>query len=91
MTQLEYWLDGEWKTVVRYDHDEKVEDGHDVSEEGLHVDVYRAGRKVEMNSVTGPIQPQKGFNYAEEDLRENAERYIKRFEKWHDIRNGSSL
>jgi hypothetical protein len=91
MTQLEYWLDGEWKTVVRYDHDKETDGGHDVSEDGLHVDVYRAGEKVEARTVTGPIPPESGFNYAEEDLRENTERYIKRFERWHDITNANSL
>jgi hypothetical protein len=30
-------------------------------------------------------------NYAEDDLVENAERYTKRFEQWHDIKNGAAL
>jgi hypothetical protein len=91
LVQLEYWLDGEWKPVVRYDHDAEAAGGHDISDEGLHMDVYREGEKVDMKDITGPIKPAEGFNYAEEDLRENAEQYIKRFERWHDIRNGSNL
>lgn len=91
VTQLEYWLDGEWQPVVRYDHDQVTESGHDVSREGLHMDVYRDGEKVGVKDVTGPLPPADAFDYAEEDLRDNAERYIKRFELWHDIRNGSDL
>lgn len=44
-----------------------------------------------MEQVAGPIPAADGFDYAEEDLQENAEEYIKRFERWHDIRNGSDL
>jgi len=91
VVQLEYWLNGEWKPVVRYDHDQEAPGSHDVSEEGLHTDIYRDGEKVDAKDVTGPIQPADAFNYAEEDLRENVKRYIKRFEKWHDVRNGSDL
>jgi hypothetical protein len=91
MTQPEYWLDGEWKPVVRYDHNQEAPGGHNVAEEGLHLEIYREGVKIDARDITGPIQPAEGFNYAEDDLRENAEEYIKRFERWHDIRNGSSL
>jgi hypothetical protein len=31
--QLEYWLDGDWREVVRYDHDHDAPGGHDVTEE----------------------------------------------------------
>ena len=91
VAQLEYWLNGEWMPVVRYDHNREAPGGHDISEEGLHMDIYRDGEKVDAKDVTGPIQPTDAFNYAEEDLRENVKRYIKRFEKWHDVRNGSDL
>jgi len=91
MIQLEYWLDGEWVEVVRYDHDASAEGGHDVTEEGLHRDVYREGAKLRSESVSGPIPANDAFEHAEEDLRENAERFIKRFEQWHDIRDRTNL
>lgn len=91
MVQLEYWLDGEWQPVVRYDHDEDPNIGHDITEEGLHMDVYRDGEKLRAEDITGPVPAADGFDYAEEDLRENKQQYIKRFEKWHGIRNGSDL
>jgi len=91
MVQLEYWLEGDWQPVVRYDHDEDPTIGHDITEEGLHMDVYRDGEKEFVEDVTGPIPAAEGFDYAEEDLRENVQQYIKRFETWHGVRNGSSL
>jgi len=91
MVQLEYWLNGGWNPVVRYDHDKDAPGGHDISEEGLHMDVYRDNEKVDVKDVSGPIDPAEGFNYAEEDLRGNVEHYIKRFEQWHDIRERSGL
>ena len=55
MVQLEYWTDGAWQEVVRYDRDPESEMGHDVTEEGLHMDVYRDGEKVNTVYVTGPL------------------------------------
>ena len=91
MAQLEYWLDGTWQEVVRYDHDRDTPGGHDVTEEGLHRDVYRDGKKVREEQVTLSISAAEGFNYAEDDLRENAERYVRRFERWHNITERANL
>jgi hypothetical protein len=91
MIQLEYWLGGEWTEIVRYDHDSISEGGHDVTEEGLHRDVYRDGAKLRSEQVSGPIPANDAFDHAEDDLRENAERFIKRFEQWHDIRDRTDL
>jgi len=85
VAQLEYWLDGGWKEVVRYDHDKYAKGGHDITSEGLHRDVFRDGEKYEVVEVTGPIPAGKGFDAAEEDLHENVQRYIERFETWHNI------
>jgi len=83
--QLEYWLDGEWRAVVRYDHDSEAPGGHDVTRDGLHRDVYRGGRKIRVESVTGPIPANEAFEYAEADLTENVDMYIRRFKRWHDV------
>ena len=91
MIQLEYWLDGEWQPVVRYDHNEDPNIGHDIAEEGLHMDIYRDSGKYRVEDITGPIPAADGFDYAEDDLRENVQEYIKRFEKWHGIRDRSNL
>lgn len=91
MTQLEYWLDGGWRTVVRYDHDHAQPGGHDVTEEGLHRDVYRDGEKHHTETVAPPIPASQAFDHAEDDLRENAERFITRFETWHGVTDGANL
>ena len=77
--------------MVRYDHDRDAAGGHDITTDGLHQDVYRDGEKHRVERVTGPISANEGFNAAEEDLQQNAERYIRRFESWHGIKNGTSL
>ena len=91
LIQLEYWLNGDWREVVRYDHDRDAPGGHDVTEEGLHRDVYRNGEKHDTEEVSPPIPANKGFDHAEEDLRENVERFITRFEQWHGVKDGSDL
>ena len=91
LIQLEYWLDGDWCEVVRYDHDRDASGGHDITEEGLHRDIYRDSEKLRQEDVTPPIPANEGFDYAEEDLRENVERFIKRFETWHGVKDRSDL
>lgn len=86
IVQLEYWLEGEWREVVRYDHDAEASGGHDISEEGLHRDVYRDREKYRSERLSHPLPAKKGFDMAEEDLCENVERFIKRFEIWHGVR-----
>ena len=49
--QLEYWLEGDWREVVRYDHDQNAPGGHHITEEGLHRDVYRDGEKLRSEGV----------------------------------------
>jgi hypothetical protein len=86
--QLEYRLDGEWTPVVRYDHDEVTDHGgHDVTEEGLHIDVYRDGEKYEQQFIAPPMDVGVAIDLAEDHLRENAPQFVKRFERWHGIRN----
>lgn len=83
--QLEYWLDDEWCEVVRYDHDRDAPGGHDVTEDGLHRDVYRDGEKYRTETVSLPLPATAAFEHAEEDLRENAEGFVRRFEQWHEV------
>ena len=91
MVQLEYWLEGDWREVVRYDHDRDAPGGHDITEDGLHRDIYRDGEKIRSEEISPPLSANEGFDVAEEDLRENVERFIKRFEKWHGVTDRSDL
>ena len=88
MVQLQYWHDGEWWEIVRYDHDCDAESGHDITTEGLHCDVCCDGEKIRTEQVSAPIPADQGFDYVEDGLVQNTEEYIKRFETWHEIRNG---
>ena len=90
VVQLEYCIDpeaNEWATVVRYDHDGEgsAKATHDVTEEGLHIDVYRDGAKVDSHELTPPMQANAALNAAEDHLSEHVEGYLRRFERWHGI------
>lgn len=83
VVQLEYFLEDEWAIVVRYDHDVAGEATHDVTEEGLHIDVYRDGEKHATEYIAGPLPAGVALDFAEDHLAENAEHFVKRFEEWH--------
>lgn len=86
VVQLEYFHDGCWWEVVRYDHD-GTGGGcftHDVTEEGLHIDVFRYGRKVTTEYISPPIPAAVALNLAEEHLTQNVEYFLDRFKRWHE-------
>lgn len=85
VVQLEYWLDGDWRVVARFDHDERSEMGHDVTQEGLHLDLYRDGEKYAVKDDYPPVDLNDAIDYCETELRENATEYVTRFERWHDV------
>lgn len=89
LVQLEYAVDTDWRTVVRYDHDPEGPDEmtHDVTEDGLHMDIYRDGDKVDSETVTDPLPPDEGFTHAEEHLMTNLKEVVRRFEQWHGIKS----
>lgn len=83
VVQLEYRHGDEWAPVVRYDHDPASVHGHDVTEEGLHVDVYRDGDLYRREYVAPPMPASIALDFAEDHLMENVQRYTRRFEVWH--------
>ena len=90
VVQLEYLIDpvtDEWATVVRSDHDAEGADeaSHDVTEDGIHIDIYRDGKKVDTQQLTGPLPANAALGTVEEHLEQHYERYIQRFERWHGI------
>jgi hypothetical protein len=91
VVQLEYLIDApaeEWATVVRYDHDAEgsVEATHDVTQDGLHIDIYRDSKKIDSHELTPPLPANDALNAAEEHLAEHLKQYVRRFEQWHGIR-----
>ena len=90
VVQLEYLVDpeiDEWTTVVRYDHDAEGASvtTHDVTEEGLHIDVYRNDEKIDSHELTPPLSADVALETAEAHLTEHLEGYVRRFEQWHGI------
>lgn len=62
MVQLEYWLDGDWQEVIQYSHDR--DGSHNVTEDGLHMDVFQDGMKVCTEIVSLPLPANEGFTAA---------------------------
>lgn len=83
--QLEYRVGDDVLEVVRYDHDTVAADGHDVTEEGLHMDVYRNGEKIRAEQIAPPESANRALTRAEEHLAENIEQFVRRFEQWHNL------
>jgi hypothetical protein len=66
VVQLEYRLGGAWTPIVRYDHDGATDHGgHDVTEEGLHIDIYRDGETVEQEYLAPPMPAGVALDFAE--------------------------
>lgn len=86
VVQLEYNLDGEWREVVRFDHDPESDHGHDVTREGVHMDVYRNGEKVRKEELFPPMPASEALTAAEEHINNRAKRYVRRFQGWHSSR-----
>lgn len=83
VVQLEYRVGGEWLEVVRFDHDPVSEHGHDVTVDGVHMDVYRDGRMVRTEEIFPPTSANDALTFVEEHLAEHVEGYLRRFERWH--------
>ena len=66
VVQLEYRLESSWREVVRYDHDPVSDFGHDVTEEGLHIDIYRDGEKARSEYVAPPMPADLALDRAED-------------------------
>jgi hypothetical protein len=86
VVQLEYHHGGAWRPVVRYDHDGTGSDhSHDVTEEGLHIDIYRDGEKHATEYIAPPHSGAEALNRVEDHLAENLQRFTNRYEQWHGL------
>jgi len=93
VVQLEYniatidsgYEDPEWRVVARFDHDVTSEGGHDIRDEGLHLDIYRDGRRYERSRSFPRLSVGRAMRYAEAYLQTHSEQLLGRFEEWHDL------
>jgi hypothetical protein len=69
-----------WVDIMRSDHNPTAPDGHDVTEEGVHIDYGYGDRQSE--SITGPAKVGDGFRRAEKHITENAQKEIERYKQW---------
>lgn len=85
LIQLEYRMPDGWTPIVRSDHNPDAPDGHDVQQEGVHMDLYRDGQKDHVRKIGPPMSPNAGLTRAEEHLIGKYEHHVRRFEQWHNL------
>ena len=88
--QLEYLFDPdprEYRVVVRSDHDHRgaAIGAHNVAEDGIHIDRYSQGEKVQTRHIHPPVAANTAFSIAEDHILQHSIQYITAFEKWHGI------
>lgn len=89
--QLEYnaeaSLDGlpphDWHEVARFDHD--IDGPHDISEDGLHIDLYREGEKYAQLYNFPAVPLNAAPEFCEQFLLNRADKLLDQFERWHDF------
>ena len=85
VVQLERRVDDDWREVVRFDHDPENPMGHDITEEGLHMDVYKFGEKARVKDNFPPVSLTRAPRYCIAYIKQHADTLLGRFEKWHDL------
>lgn len=84
VVQLYCWRDGSWRLVAQPDHNPTMAEGHDVTEGGVHVDVFRDGEKHETETAPhpGPLNPELALDYAISYLEMHDKRLIRQYDAW---------
>jgi len=75
----------DWRPVARFDHNIDPKHGHDIRDEGLHLDIYRDGEKYRVFTKFPPVPLPRAPRYSEEFLEREADRLLEQFERWHDL------
>lgn len=82
----DYGLDGGWKRIAQFDHNPDSQFGHDIEEEGLHMDLYREGQRYRVVRSKFPHVPvNHAPRYCIEYVKRNHGALIERFERWHNV------
>lgn len=82
----DYRLDDNWERVAQFDHNPEAPSGHDIEEEGLHLDLYREGQKYRVVRAKFPYVPvNHAPRYCIEYIKQNHGALIERFERWHNV------
>lgn len=75
----------DWQPVARFDHNSHSQHGHDISDEGLHLDLYKDGEKHRVLDTFPPVPLSRAPRYCEEYLTRHANRFLEQYERWHDL------
>ncbi|WP_431357507.1 DUF7718 family protein [Haloarcula laminariae] len=78
-----------WCAIARFDHNPQAPDGHDVTEEGLHLDLLNPdGSKYDVRRGFGPVLLGDCPTFCENYLLSRAEKLLINYEKRNDISDG---
>lgn len=75
-----------WEPVARFDHNASPGSGHDIRDEGLHLDVYRNGEKDKVMTDFPKVPLSEAPDFCEQYLENHAERYLAWFERDHGLK-----
>ncbi|WP_435078439.1 hypothetical protein [Halococcus sp. AFM35] len=89
---LESGIDVGTELVAQFDHTSEEGSGHDVEREGVHMDVFRDGEKVDESTVAdagfdahpGPVVADIAVEYALTYMERENERLIERYMTWRN-------
>lgn len=96
VVQLEYGADDEfywpsecdhWRPVARFDHNPESPDGHDIREEGLHLDIYTGNDEYERTWDFPDVRVNEAPRWCEQYLLENLDFLLDRYEELNDIQD----
>jgi hypothetical protein len=85
VVQLYCWHDGAWRLVCQFDHTPSLSDGHDVTTEGVHLDLFDAdGNKVDTETANhpAPVNPRFAWEYANRYIEVRNVQLIQRWPQW---------
>lgn len=85
VVQLYCWHDGAWRVVCQFDHTPSQSGGHDVTTEGIHLDLFDAeGNKVDVETANhpGPVPIQFAFRYCIRYIERRNELLVQRWPTW---------
>jgi hypothetical protein len=93
ISQLEYDIQAtpvgdnkpDWRIVARFDHNTDPDRGHDIREEGLHLDIYKYGEKHKVRDNFPYISLSAAPEFCDRFFKQNAPKLLHQFERWHNL------
>lgn len=83
LLQLEAWTADDWSIVARFEHAAEGPLYRNVEYAGLHLDIHHpSGAQVAKRTHWPPMPAKRAMVVAEDYLRDNAQRLVRRFEAW---------